>query len=555
MKPFIIFFILFIGLKLTGQDLANLKNSKPLTLQGSIGTKMSLYGVDGIESRQDPFTYGIDVNATISLYGISMPFAFTWYNRNKSYSTPFNRYGISPTYKWVTGHFGYRNVTFSEYTLNGHTFLGAGFELTPGNWRIGAIYGKFNEKSDYDPYAAKEITQLTRRGYAVKLGYGTEKNFLELSMLNIADIDKDYEPSTDPDMPTPEQNFAMSAHGKATIIKNLSIETEFALSTYTINSKANALKGSMDTWFNISENFLTINQSSEYYSAFKANLKWKINKSLTSGIEYKRIDPGYRSMGAYFFTNDIEVVNINQSVILLNNKINVRGSLGLQHNNLDNTKKYTSKRTVGALNMSYQINKYFGIDASYNNFTTNQKAGSMAVIDSLKLYQVNKTFTITPRYMISSEKYTHMLMLLFTNMALDDKNKTTENQTETNTNILNLTYSVGIIPSKLNISASLSNTKLKNNLYENILTGITLGISKMLLSDKLSLSWNNSYMVNKINDEKGNVVNSTLTAGFRFLKKNNINLNLYYISNQFEEGSNQPSYKEYRGDISYVYTF
>jgi hypothetical protein len=549
----VIFLLQYITLQ--AQDLYNLKNTKPLTFQGSLGTKMSFYGADGISSRQDPFSYGLDVNATISFYGVSMPFSFTWYDRNKSYSHPFNQYGLSPKYKWITAHVGYRSLNFSEFTLNGHTFLGAGFELTPGNWRIGALYGKFSENSEYDPYKAKEIPQLTRRGWAVKLGYGTEKQFIDFSILRIGDNDKDYVISTDPDLPTPQQNLAMSLHGKTSLRKNITLEAEGAISIFTSNSKAGAFNGNMDAWYSLSNGFITINQSSEHYSAFKSKLNWRINKVFTSGIEYRRIGAGYKSLGAYFFNNDVENINLTQNVLLLKNKMNLRGSLGLQHDNLDNTKAFTSKRTIGSLSMSYQITQKFGIDANYNNFTTNQKAGTSAIIDTLKLFQVNRSYSFSPRYMVANEKRSHMIMLMYNYSALDDKNKKTANQTETNTNMVNLTYSLGLIPTKLTVTASLISTQLKNNLYINTMSGFTSGIQKMLLSDKLSLGWNNSFMINKVNADKGSIFNTALTAGLKFLKNNSINFSFYYTSNKFADGSATPSYNEYRGDFSYVYSF
>jgi hypothetical protein len=72
------------------QDLSNLKNTKPLTLTGSIGANLAFYKVNGITARQDPFAYGLTGNATLSVYGISMPFSFTWYNYQSNASQPFN---------------------------------------------------------------------------------------------------------------------------------------------------------------------------------------------------------------------------------------------------------------------------------------------------------------------------------------------------------------------------------------------------------------------------------------------------------------------------------
>jgi len=555
LKTSLLLIFLFLGTILRAQDLSDLKNIKPVTFHGSIGAKLNFYGAHGIPSRQDPFAYGLDANATISVYGISMPFSFTWYNRNQSYSHPFNQYGLSPKYKWITAHFGYRSVSFSEFTLNGHTFLGAGVELTPGKWRIGALYGKFNQNSDYDPYKAKEIPLLTRKGWAFKVGYGTEQTFLDLSLLSIADNEKAYKPSPDPDLPTPQQNFAMGMHGRVTIVKNLTLEAEGAISVLTDNSLAGALKNNSDKILSFASSFININQTSHHFSAFKSNLKWKMSKSLTSGLEYKRIDPGYQSMGAYFFNNDLENININQNVLLLNSKMNLRASLGLQHDNLNNTKKYTSRRTVGAVNMSYQISQKFGLDANYNNFTTDQKAGTMAIIDTLKLFQINRSYSVTPRFVTVNEKRSNLLMFVFNNMALDDKNKKTANQTETNTTILNLTYSLGLIPEKFTITTSLNSTKLKNNLYQNTMSGVTVGLTKMLASDKITISWSNSFMINKINSDKGSVFNTTFTGGFKFSQHQSINLSIYYTDNKFATGSAAPSYNEYRGDFSYVYSF
>jgi hypothetical protein len=157
--------------------------------------------------------------------------------------------------------------------------------------------------------------------------------------------------------------------------------------------------------------------------------------------------------------------------------------------------------------------------------------------------------------MVANEKRSHLIMFVYNNMALDDKNKKTANQTETNTTILNLTYSIGLIPAKFNITTSLNSTNLKNNLYKNRMSGVTVSLNKMLASDKITLSWNNSYMVNKINSDRGTVVNTSFAAGFRITQKQAVNLSVYYTSNKFAAGSATPTYNEYRGDFSYVYSF
>lgn len=68
-----------------------------MAVSGTIGLNTSFYNASGIFERQSPLSYGINANATITLYGISMPFSFTWYNNNKAGLTqPFNQFGIVP---------------------------------------------------------------------------------------------------------------------------------------------------------------------------------------------------------------------------------------------------------------------------------------------------------------------------------------------------------------------------------------------------------------------------------------------------------------------------
>lgn len=547
--------IFLLACAVSAQDLEGISNAKPVALQGSVGFKTSLYGADGASNRQDPLAYGVDANATLDFYGVSMPFSLTWYDRNVSYSHPFAQFGLSPKYKWMTGHFGYRSVAFSEFTLNGRTFLGAGLELTPGNWRLGGLYGKFNNEADYNPVTASEIRPLSRTGWAVKTGYGAQRGFLDVTMLRIGDDDANYKPSTDPDVPTPEQNVAAGVHGKINIRDDVVLESEGAVSVVTGDTKAQKLEGDAPAWLSFGNAFIDINESSEYATALKANLKWKINRALVSGLEYRRIEPGYRSLGAYYFANDLENININQTVIFYRNKVNVRGSLGFQHDNLADTKATTTTRTIGSVNTSYQINTKFGLDAGYSNFSTSQKAGTTPLIDSLKLDQVNSNITVAPRFATADQRHSHSVVLMGNFMVLSDGNKATRKTTETNTSTYSLNYTVGFVPEKAAVTASLSRTALNNAFYKSTLSGVSAGVNKTLASDRLNLGWNNSFMVNRVNNDDGTVFTTSATAGYRLLEHNNINLNVYFTRCGFEKGSVSPSTKEYRGDLNYVYSF
>ena len=140
-------------------------------------------------------------------------------------------------------------------------------------------------------------------------------------------------------------------------------------------------------------------------------------------------------------------------------------------------------------------------------------------------------------------------------MALDDFNKKTESSTETNTYIYNLTYALGLLPQRLNFSAAINYTELQNKLLKSSISGISAGVNKALASDKVNIGWNNSFMINRVNNDDGIVFSSIATAVAKLSEHQNITLSLSYTSNSFEEGSVSPSTKEYKGEVNYAYTF
>ena len=555
-KYLCIILLLTTTVALHAQSLSNLKNSRPVTVNGSLGLNSAFYNASGIPDRQTPFAFGVNANATLTVYGISMPFSFTWYSNEKAgFRQPFNQFGISPTYRWLTVHLGYRNVSFSEFTLNGHTFLGAGLEAKPGKFRLAAVYGRFNQTSQYDLIMADSIPKLTRLGWAAKIGYGTEKSFVDVSMLRIGDNTKNFIPYEDPDLPVPAQNMALGLTSRVSLTSKLILNVDGSLSFLTSNSSLGTSDTINDRLLEYASNLITINSTSQRFSALKASLSYNFSKNVISGIEYRRIDPGYQSMGSYFFNNDLEQITFNQSVSFLESKFRARGSIGLQRDNLDGAKNSTSRRLIGSLSGNYAIDENWALDLSYNNFSTNQKAIKNIADNSLMVYQVNHNLLLAPRFMKVTEGFSHLVMLNLNWMILNDKNTQTSDMTDTDTKVAMLMYSLGLPKQKINMSLGANYTKMVNQNYTNQLAGGTLSLSSSLLKDKLSINWNNAYMLNKLNGENGRIFNTTLNSVCRFLPRHSVTLNLSLIKNSFADTSVIPSYNEIRGDLGYAFTF
>src|SRR5690606_19189222 len=98
-------------------DLANLKGSKPIDFSGSLSLRLNSYSTSRDNSVRDPFFWTISGSPTLSIYGVTLPFYFSFCQKNQDVRQPFNQFGLSPSYKWLRVHLGYRNISFSDFTL------------------------------------------------------------------------------------------------------------------------------------------------------------------------------------------------------------------------------------------------------------------------------------------------------------------------------------------------------------------------------------------------------------------------------------------------------
>jgi hypothetical protein len=537
------------------QQLENLRDQKPFALNGSIGANLMFYKASGIPERMNPFSFVLSANATAAVYGIYMPFSFTFSDRQRNYTQPFNQFGISPTYKWATAHLGYRNLRFSDFTLAGHSFLGAGVELNPGKFRFGFVYGRFKKNTESNPQAIDTIPSFKRKGLAIKIGVGSSKNYVDFIFLNIKDdttslIGKELRSPANP-----AQNMVAGFNSHFTFSKTLSFDAEIAGSLFTHDMKAPSLGDLNDVPILSSmEKFFVINQSSAFYTAIRSSLLYK-TKGVSTRLEYRRIDPGYNSMGAYFFNNDIENITLAPAFTLFKRKLALRGSVGVQRDNLRNTKKASARRVISSMNASYNPSQKFGIDLTYSNYSNNQRAGRVPLVDSLKVFTTTSNLSISPRLMFATAERSHMIMLLFNRMSLNDRNPQSVQMAETRATMFNAGYNLSLNASMLSFSLSLNHTLLDNFLMQSKATGGSLGVSKSMQEGRLTASFNNTLQRTNQLEEKGWVINSSLNLTWRFLKKNAFRFGLFYIKTSYPDGSVNPSFKEFKGDLSYVYTF
>ncbi len=556
-KITVIGFIFFVK-GLFAQDLSNLKDSKPLVFGGGLNLQTGFYAINGAKARQPGFTYILSGSPTLTVYGISLPFSFTFSNFQRDFRQPFNQFGLSPTYKWLTVHAGYRNISYSQFAMAGYTILGGGIELKPKKFRFALLYGRSQKavKDDTSKNIESNLNGINYPAYkrmltAIKLGYGNTNNFLDIHILRGKD-----DSTSLPFRPTstivlPSKNQVFGATGKASFLKKkLILQGEGAISAFTRDIAFETI----DAENGLVNSLIKANITTQVYSAFETQLNYKI-KNFGIGAKYRKVAPDYKSMGAYFFQTDFEQYLGNLNFGLAKNKIRFAGSAGVQKDNLSNKKLATTARNIYTGNLSLNPNTKFGADISFSNFGTSQKAGKRNLSDTSVINQINNSITLSPRYIIALENKVTTWQAIIGRQALNDRNRFTEGFTEVQMVFANLMWLKTMIKTNTNYSAGLNYNESKNIGGTIGLIGVLGGVSKSWKEGKISSDVNASFNSSTFEgDFNGYVGNLQYNLGWLMAKKHKMSVSLNGLFNESKNALAGASFQEYFVRINYGFT-
>lgn len=536
-------------------------NNKQVRLTGGLNAYAGLYTSSGITGRNQPHPFGLSGAVTLSLPGgVSLPFSAVVGNQGSSFRQPFNQFGVSPSYKWATAHVGYRNVSFSPFTLAGHTFLGGGVELNPGKLRIGAVYGRFNKAISSTLSDPDIIPSFKRTGYAVKIGYGKPGNYVDLLMLRARDDTNSIDRAqlSPEKTTTPAENMVIGLSSRLLIIRHILVEADVAASSYTRDMTAAEVQAEgKNPVYRLVGKLITPRLSTQLTQATQAALGYQ-SKWGSVKFQYKRIDPNFQTMGAYYFQSDIQSYTGNVALNLLKGKARLAGSYGKQFDNLADNKNSRTGRSVGSLMVSLNPDPSLGLDISLSNYGLSQRAGLRPLIDTLRIAQNNFSANANLRYSIFNKDYSHILTLTATHQQLSDLNAATAAQTENNSQNASLGYFLQSTQSGFGANLLLSYTQtglaaMAPNNGKLRFYGPTLGSNYAFFKKKINTSANVSYLVNKQAEETGKVLTATANAAYQLAKKQNISISLNYLKS--DTGVQAEKFNEFRGNIGYGISF
>lgn len=556
---------LFSALTLPAQNLDKLGKKGMVTVSGGLNVNSLFYHANGIANRRDPFTWYANGNVTVNVLDVSLPFNYSYSNNQSKFTQPFNMTSFTPTYKWAKAYIGYTSMNFSQYTLAGHIFLGAGVELSPNNWKIAAMYGRLKKPVEYDAINESDLDMSYKRmGSGAKVGYEKNGYGLGITWFNAKDdiYSLKYTPANT--QITPQENTVVGFNGKARITKYVSLDGEYAISGITRNLLALNEEGS--TSLNKLPVIFNNKSTSQFFQAYKTSLNFGAG-IFKVGLNYEHVDPDYKTLGAYFFNNDFENITVSPAISLLKNKLSVAVNTGFQKNNLDKTKLSTTKRWIGSANVTFAPNPKWNFSAGYSNFTsfTNVRPVSdpyyiRTPADTLNFYQLSQNANGTISHNFGKTSVKKAIVFTANYQVSGDKTADTKgipNRIYTG----NLSYSFNFTKTKTSLTFGANANQAESSFAKSLYAGPTIALGKGLLNNtiktSLGLVYNWGYVNNKTNSS---VINSRASLAYnpkvanKKLGKPSITLGVVYVQ-KLKTAVQAVSFNEFTGNLALGYSF
>lgn len=539
------------------KDIKDIKKKKPIEFGGSFGVGASYYNSNQSYKRSAPYNWFVSGSPWMKLYGLNIPFTFTYSETGRSLSHPFhyNFSGASPYYKWATTHIGFRSMNFSEYTLSGVVFKGIGVELKPKKFRFSAFYGVFNAAVEIDSNNADFgviLPSYKRIGYGTSIGIGTDKNYFDLSYFRGRDDAKSLRDEPTFENIKPMDNVSFGPKFKVTLFKRYFIESDVALSVLTRNVLNDTLKSSEE--LRTIYQFVRVNTTT--YGAFAGHVTTGVNYK-TWGLSFRarQISSDYQSLGINLLQDDLREFTASPNIRFFKGKLNLNGSYGFYTDNVSGKRLNTTKRNILNTNLSATPGKRLNISFGYSNFGTTRTNGFTQMNDSITFSIINENYNGSVGYKIGNKKRPVMVSLFAQMQQAQDRNIFTAKYNNSKVFNAGINSQYKFEKSKLQLSGGLAYAKF-NAGNGNVTTyNFQSSAKKAFFKDKLSTALSLNYSQRFSNEQKqGDVLSSNVSIQTQLGKHHSIQTQFRLMRNTTGVVSNI-AFNEQRVAIQYGFNF
>ena len=550
--PFLICIFTF-GLSVTAQDVEQIKLRAPITFSGSLSANAGLSSISaGTADQTSPYFYSLNTRFSLSWNELRVPFYFSFRDHSFNYGATAPRFRINPKYKWAELQVGDVFMNFNKYTLSQRNMKGVGIKLTPGKFRFQALYGKMKELKSYRDTLLLGISDeevFSNKVFGLGLGVGSNSSHLDLYILKSwTDIDSLH--FSNPSLPR-QDNVVVGSTGKVRLSRGLRVQYNVGISALTFDKDAignsrvvaeNGFTGSL----------LEVNNSTGANYAGDVSINYSRGKYGVNGkISY--IQPFYQPLTVAYINSDVLNYTVGSFVSLLSNKVYVNGSVGIQKNNVSGVDLLTTNRIIFNLMANAKVHENLTANLAVNNFSQDLQA-QLINIDDLYTYAIsNKMRTLTLTHTLPSDERSFM-----NRVSVGTNNLTTSNDNENVSTGYDMLFfrwdgSMKMEPIGLAVNAGINYQTYDRDGTDNSNYGMTLGASKVLLAEKLTLKLNNTFnYIDQGDYREGTNLVSSFSANYAAAEKSNILLTVFRIDRKSAGSFN---FTEYRSRLSFQQRF
>ncbi|MFO7654210.1 MAG: hypothetical protein R6X25_10355 [Candidatus Krumholzibacteriia bacterium] len=528
-----------------------------ISISGTLSASLSFYDASGRPDAREPFSWTLRGAPILHVHGVNVPLTVILTEQDRDFRQPLNRLGAHPRLGWATGHLGYSSLAWSPYSLAGQSILGVGVEGAPGKLRFGAIAGRLRRAVEPDSVAGigRVAPVYQRTGFALRLGGGTEERHAQVVVMRGGDDETSLSIAPSPATAVPEENLVVSAVGHYEITPRLSIDCELAQSAYTQDKLADP-DGGYDKVLLKAFGFLMDRRTSTRETqALEAKLGWREDWGGV-GVVYKRIDPGYRSMGAYYFNGDLESVTFEPTLKLAANRLRLAGSLGFQHDNLGDGKEVETTRTIGSGRIDWSPSSVYLANLSYSNYGIDQKAGH-SPLDStrVKIAQSTSNLGITQSLTLVGERAGHNAVLVWSRQDMEDRTENGSLDVSYLAHQLNAVYTFTWMPWGLSVNGGFNRSTYEVATGDTEVSGPQVGANLSFWRNRATVGAGASLSSTSVDgDPTLDTTTLQIQGAVRPERRHRITMRLAVNRNDAKTpaGTDQT---ETRGEIGYAYSF
>ncbi|MEQ8363357.1 MAG: hypothetical protein RIF39_15665 [Cyclobacteriaceae bacterium] len=546
-----------------GQDSTKTNNNRiPFKISGGVNGSAIGYTASGIPARRDPFYWLLSGNFTLSYWKITAPFTFTASQQDQTfrYPQPFNQFGISPNYKSVTLHLGYRSMNFSEFTLAGPIFLGAGVDVAPekSKIKVSAMYGRLAKAREVGGINDLEfgLPSYERWGYGSKITLGKNGNEVDLITFRGRDDPNSLQDSSATRLGiSPAENFVWGLNVRRNISSKVNMNVEYALSAYTKDLRDPEVELNNFRYANYLPGLYSPTISSQFNGAFQGQASFMAAKYQLN-LKYRRLGPEYKTMGSPFMNNDFEDITGGIASSFFDNRVSVALNSGVQRNNLSRTQETQVKRFIGSANLAYSVSEKLNINFSYGNFNSSSKQvqflqqSQIDVIDSLLYLQVTNNLTAGVNYTLQQGAIQKSISSSNSYQVASDN--------QGNKSIFynaNLGYQMTFTPLDFTFNANFNVNSNKVGMTDNLSAGPTVALMKSFLEKKIRSTFSTSYIqAYQSRDLASGNMTFRMAWTYTTKSKHVFGIDTSFL-NRDSRLVNSSSFTEFRGGLTYNYSF